>query len=99
MAGRRAVDGALSLSADGWAVSPPSLSPPYARVATMRAVVCGDGTWMAPSDVHGQTTRRPEEERDGSSPGRLAASACAGCGNGAQAASSRRPVRFERDHP
>src|SRR5215470_3305170 len=51
---------------------------------------------MAPSDVHGQTTRRPEEERDGSISGRLAASACAGCQQWRSSGKLTSPIAFRK---
>src|SRR5262245_4919608 len=54
---------------------------------------------MAPSDVHVQTAGAREESEMARDPGGPLRRLVRGASNGAQAASSRRPLRFERDRP
>jgi hypothetical protein len=63
------VDGALSLSRDRHARGPLALISPGLRHCYHSTVVCCDGTWVAPSDVHVQTAGAWKEGEMARDPG------------------------------
>jgi hypothetical protein len=94
-----AVDPALRLPADGRDFRPLPLSPPHRRVATICASPAATGRgWRHPTFTCGRSGARKESEM-AQDPGSSLRRLVRGASNGAQAAGSRRPLRFGKGPP